>query len=110
MTLVGIPVEEQDAVWQLVAVVLHLGNLDFREGEEQDSSVVSEPAVEHLDAAARLLGTQSDVLSKALTTRTRQTRDGKLDSCASEGTQGHALGRCKLDVIWLMPTCHTGQM
>ncbi|KAK9844720.1 hypothetical protein WJX74_005896 [Apatococcus lobatus] len=79
MTLVGIPIEEQDAVWQLVAVVLHLGNLQFTEGEE-DSSRVSEPAVEHLEAAARLLGTRPDTLVKALTTRTRQTPDGPIVS------------------------------
>lgn len=77
MTLVGIPMEEQDAVWQLVAVVLHLGNLNFTESEE-DSSQVSQPSEDHLNAAARLLGTQPDTLVKALTTRTRQTVDGML--------------------------------
>ncbi len=76
MTLVGIPSEEQDAVWQLVAVVLHLGNLLFKEGADQDSSDISEPAVGHLEAAARLLGTQPVILLKSLTTRTRQTVDG----------------------------------
>lgn len=77
MTLVGIPVEQQDAVFRLVAAVLHLGNLEFADGGEQDSSTLAPPAQKHLDACAMLLGVEAEGLLKALTTRTRQTVDGE---------------------------------
>lgn len=76
MTNVGIPEDEQNAVFQLVATVLHLGNLDFEDAGEHDSSKLAESAAEALQAAARLLGTSAEGLARALTTRTRQTVDG----------------------------------
>lgn len=76
MTNVGIPADEQDAVFQLVATVLHLGNLEFTEAGEHDSSQVLESSAHALEAAAKLLGVQADGLSRALTTRTRHTVDG----------------------------------
>ena len=76
MTNVGIPVDEQDAVFQLVATVLHLGNLEFTEAGEHDSSKVLESSTAALQAAAKLLGVQADGLARALTTRTRHTVDG----------------------------------
>ena len=77
MTNVGIPEDEQDAVFQLVATVLHLGNLQFTEANEHDSSKVAEASLTSLEAAARLLGAQADGLARALTTRTRHTVDGE---------------------------------
>ena len=76
MTNVGIPEDEQNAVFQLVATVLHLGNLEFEEAGEHDSSKLMEAAADALQAAASLLGTSADGLARALTTRTRQTVDG----------------------------------
>lgn len=76
MTNVGIPEDEQNAVFQLVATVLHLGNLEFEEAGEHDSSKLMESAADALQAAASLLGTSADGLARALTTRTRQTVDG----------------------------------
>ena len=76
MTLVGIPVEQQDACFRMVAAVLHMGNLEFADGAEEDSSQLAPAAAKHLDACAMLLGVQPDGLLKALTTRTRQTVDG----------------------------------
>ena len=81
MTNVGIPADEQDAVFQLVATVLHLGNLEFTEAGEHDSSQVVESSADALEAAAKLLGVQTDGLSRALTTRTRHTVDGNLPAC-----------------------------
>jgi myosin-5 len=77
MSLVGIPEDEQLAVFQTVAAVLHLGNVAFVEGREQDSSRVAPGTAEHhLAAAAQLLGVPPQGLAHALTTRTRQTTDG----------------------------------
>jgi myosin V len=81
MTLVGIPLEQQDACFRLVAAVLHMGNLEFAEGSEQDSSQLAPASAKHLDACAMLLGVQPDGLLKALTTRTRQTVDGQCPLC-----------------------------
>ena len=80
MTNVGIPESEQDAVFQLVATVLHLGNLNFTEAGEHDSSKVIDAAATSLEAAARLLGVPPDSLARALTTRTRQTVDGQSEN------------------------------
>ena len=77
MTLVGIPVEQQDACFRMVAAVLHMGNLEFAEGAGEDSSQLAPAAAKHLDACAMLLGVPPDGLLKALTTRTRQTVDGE---------------------------------
>ena len=90
MTNVGIPADEQDAVFQLVATVLHLGNLEFTEAGEHDSSKVVESSADALEAAAKLLGVQADGLSRALTTRTRHTVDGNLPACASLASWGSA--------------------
>lgn len=76
MTLVGIPKAEQDAAFRTVAAVLHLGNLDFVDAGDTDSSTVAPAAKRHLAAAAKLLGVDAAGLLKALTTRTRQTVDG----------------------------------
>lgn len=81
MSLVGIPEEEQLAVCQTVAAVLHLGNVSFVEGTEQDSSKLAPVAAQqHLAAAAKLLGVHAEGLEHALTTRTRQTTDGGIPS------------------------------
>mmetsp|Transcript_16539 Transcript_16539/g.49488 ORF Transcript_16539/g.49488 Transcript_16539/m.49488 type:complete len:1726 (-) Transcript_16539:622-5799(-) len=80
MTLVGIPLEQQDAVFRMVAAVLHLGNLTFKEAGDQDTSTIHPDAQKHLEATAFLLGVETDGLLKALTTRTRQTVDGPIVS------------------------------
>ncbi|KAK9809830.1 hypothetical protein WJX72_000004 [[Myrmecia] bisecta] len=81
MTNVGIPAAEQDSVFRSVAAVLHLGNLRFAPGAEEDSSQIADSAAQqHLDAAAKMLGVDDVGLVKALTTRTRQTVDGPIVS------------------------------
>ena len=90
MTHVGIAVAEQDAVFQAVAAVLHLGNLQFEESSEPDSSRLKSGAVKHLQAASELLGVHPEGLGKALTTRTRQTVDGET-SVTYELLQHHTL-------------------
>lgn len=78
MSLVGIPEKEQSAVFQTVAAVLHLGNVGFVDGPEQDSSQVpAGPSQKALEVAAQLLGVPPQGLARALTTRTRQTTDGR---------------------------------
>ncbi len=46
----------QEAIFRVVAAVLHLGNINFVKGREVDSSVIKdEKARFHLNAAAELL-------------------------------------------------------
>lgn len=54
MAKVGIPAEQREAVFATVAAVLHLGNISFVEGSDQDSSKVAPgAALEHLKAAGQ---------------------------------------------------------
>ncbi|KAK1309929.1 hypothetical protein QJS10_CPA08g00136 [Acorus calamus] len=56
MDVVGINLEEQDAIFRVVAAILHLGNIDFVKGKEVDSSKLKdETAIYHLKTAAELL-------------------------------------------------------
>ena len=82
MAKVGIPAEQREAIFACVAAVLHLGNVEFAEGRDADSSMVApgSPAEAALGAAAELLGVPRDGLAHALTTRTRQTPEGPIIS------------------------------
>ena len=94
MSLVGIPEKEQQAVFQTVAAVLHLGNVAFADGAEQDSSLVAAGLPrKHLEAAAQLLGVPAEGLARALITRTRQTTDGDLPITQSAAFTGLILAR-----------------
>nr|POF22528.1 myosin-9 [Quercus suber] len=42
MDIVGISQKEQDAIFRVVAAILHLGNIDFAKGEESDSSILKD--------------------------------------------------------------------
>ncbi|KAA3468869.1 Myosin-J heavy chain [Gossypium australe] len=56
MDVVGISPEEQDAIFCVVAAILHLGNIEFAKGKEIDSSVPKdEKSWFHLRTAAELL-------------------------------------------------------
>lgn len=55
MSAVSIEEAEQDDVFQLVAGVLHLGNVEFLASEDGEQSTVKNPDVLH--TAAKLLGT-----------------------------------------------------
>jgi len=85
MDAVGIGREEQDALFQLVAGVLYLGNVEFdgsADGEESSVRTTSTPEdkqqpVDALTVAAELLGLAPEALAEALTTRVRQLPGGK---------------------------------
>ncbi|KAK3164631.1 hypothetical protein QOZ80_1AG0022100 [Eleusine coracana subsp. coracana] len=70
MDIVGINEEEQEAIFRVVAAILHLGNINFAKGTEIDSSVIKdEKSRFHLNTAAELLKCDCDNLEKALITR-----------------------------------------
>ncbi|KAI5000062.1 hypothetical protein ZWY2020_004651 [Hordeum vulgare] len=56
MDMVGITEEEQEAIFRVVAAVLHLGNINFMKGTEADSSVIKDAKSRfHLNTAGELL-------------------------------------------------------
>ncbi|XP_021901980.1 myosin-17-like [Carica papaya] len=74
MDIVGISEEEQDAIFRVVAAILHLGNVDFAKGEEVDSSVIKdEKSRFHLSMTAELLKCDAKSLEAALIKRVMVT-------------------------------------
>nr|GMD55840.1 myosin-11 isoform X1 [Ipomoea batatas] len=56
MDIVGIHKEDQDAIFRVVAAVLHIGNIAFAKGKDMDSSVLKDDKAKfHLKTAAELL-------------------------------------------------------
>ncbi|CAN6866583.1 unnamed protein product, partial [Brassica oleracea] len=76
MDVVGISTEEQDAIFSVVAAILHLGNVEFAKGAEIDSSVPKdEKSLFHLKTAAELLSCDEKALEDSLCKRIMVTRD-----------------------------------
>ncbi|BFG37188.1 hypothetical protein CerSpe_234620 [Prunus speciosa] len=70
MDIVGISAKEQEAIFRVVAAILHLGNIEFTKGTEVDSSVPKDdPAKFHLKMTAELLMCDVDALEDALCKR-----------------------------------------
>ncbi|XP_072980212.1 myosin-17-like isoform X1 [Typha angustifolia] len=76
MDIVGISEQEQEAIFRVVASILHLGNVDFAKGKEADSSIIKdEKSRFHLETTAELLMCDCKKLEKALITRLIVTRE-----------------------------------
>ncbi|XP_010522522.1 PREDICTED: myosin-6 [Tarenaya hassleriana] len=76
MDIVGICHEEQDAIFRVVAAILHLGNVEFAKGVEIDSSVPKdEKSWFHLRTTAELLMCNEKALEDSLCKRVIVTRD-----------------------------------
>ncbi|TKS65858.1 Unconventional myosin-Ie [Collichthys lucidus] len=77
MSVVGLSVEDQDSVLQLVAGILHLGNISFR--EENNYAVVE--SLDFLAFPSFLLGISQDGLCSKLTSRIMDSKwGGKTES------------------------------
>ncbi|KAK1426746.1 hypothetical protein QVD17_15425 [Tagetes erecta] len=76
MDVVGINSEEQDAIFRVVAAILHLGNIEFAKGKEMDSSTPKdEKSWFHLKTAAELFMCNAEALENSLCKRVIVTRD-----------------------------------
>ncbi|KAL8092923.1 myosin-6-like [Apium graveolens] len=76
MDVVGISSEEQEAIFRVVAAILHLGNIEFSKGLEMDSSVPKdEKSWFHLKTAAELFRCDTKALEDSLCKRVIVTRD-----------------------------------
>ncbi|CAL0309813.1 unnamed protein product [Lupinus luteus] len=79
MDVVGISSEEQDAIFRVVAAILHLGNVEFSKGKESDSSMPKdEKSRFHLETAAELFMCDAKALEDSLCKRVIVTRDEKI--------------------------------
>lgn len=72
MKAIGIDEEDEEILYEIVAAVLHLGNIDFADQEDKSQGcvVANEKSALSLQNAASLLGVTSDALLAALTTKT----------------------------------------
>ncbi|KAI6679691.1 hypothetical protein NL676_033572 [Syzygium grande] len=74
MDIVGISEEEQEAIFRVVAAVLHLGNVEFAKGQEIDSSVIKDDKSKfHLNTTAELLRCDVKSLENAMIKRVMVT-------------------------------------
>ncbi|KAK8935842.1 hypothetical protein KSP39_PZI013991 [Platanthera zijinensis] len=70
MDIVGINESEKEAIFRVIAAILHLGNIDFANGEEIDSFVIkNDKSRFHLKTAAKLLMCDAQGLEDALIKR-----------------------------------------
>ncbi|CAH2063713.1 unnamed protein product [Thlaspi arvense] len=70
MDVVGISEQEQDAIFRVVAAILHLGNIEFSKGEDADSSSLKdEQSMFHLQMTSELLMCDPCSLEDALCKR-----------------------------------------
>uniref|UniRef100_A0A0D9W1N6 Myosin motor domain-containing protein n=1 Tax=Leersia perrieri TaxID=77586 RepID=A0A0D9W1N6_9ORYZ len=75
MGIVGISSDEQDAIFRVVAAILHLGNVEFAEGSEADSSMPKDEKSQfHLRTAAELFMCDEKGLEESLCKRVMATR------------------------------------
>ncbi|KAJ4792621.1 hypothetical protein LUZ62_043867 [Rhynchospora pubera] len=74
MDVVGMSTQDQEAIFRVVAAILHLGNIDFAKGQEVDSSILKdEKSKFHLNMTAELLMCDAAALEDALLKRVMVT-------------------------------------
>ncbi|GMY06879.1 myosin-11 isoform X1 [Fagus crenata] len=88
MDIVGISQKEQDAIFRVVAAILHLGNIDFAKGEESDSAILKdEESKFHLQMTADLLMCDlhalEDTLCKRIMITPEEIIKRSLDPCGA---------------------------
>ncbi|KAJ1408711.1 P-loop containing nucleoside triphosphate hydrolase [Sesbania bispinosa] len=79
MDIVGISQDEQDAIFRVVAAILHLGNINFVKGSEVDSSKLKDDkSLFHLRTVAELFMCDEKSLEDSLCKRVIVTPDGNI--------------------------------
>ncbi|CAA7013966.1 unnamed protein product [Microthlaspi erraticum] len=79
MGIVGISSEEQEAIFRVLAAILHLGNIEFVNGEEVDSSVPKDK--KSLKIAAELFMCDEQALEDSLCKRVMVTPEETISRC-----------------------------
>ncbi|KAL8152977.1 hypothetical protein V2J09_010737 [Rumex salicifolius] len=86
MGIVGINSDHQDAIFRVVAAILHLGNVEFAHGSEIDSSKPKDDKAQfHLKTAAELFMCDVKALENSICTRVIVTRDESFTKCLDPG-------------------------
>ncbi|KAF2947234.1 hypothetical protein DAI22_02g354400 [Oryza sativa Japonica Group] len=97
MDIVGISRNDQDAIFRILAAILHLGNIEFSPGKEIDSSKIKDPTSNfHLRMAAKLFMCDPDLLISTLCTRSINTLEGaiiKALDCSAAAANRDALAK-----------------
>lgn len=77
MNVIGFTVEEQDSIYEIIASILHLGNIQFQTRANDDNAMVSCEIVDEtiVENVAKLLQVDGEKLKFALTYRTIESRD-----------------------------------
>ncbi|CAI9260809.1 unnamed protein product [Lactuca saligna] len=76
MDVVGITHDEQEAIFRIVAAILHLGNIEFTKGNEPDSSKPKDDQSKlHMKTAAELFKCDLEALEDSFCKRVIVTRD-----------------------------------
>lgn len=73
MRVIGLSQQEQDEVFRCLAIILWLGNIQFKENDQGNSEVVDSSVT---DFVAYLLGVDAAAVDKALTERIMETSRG----------------------------------
>lgn len=73
MNVIGLPQEEQDQIFRMLAAILWIGNISFEENEEGNAQVRDTSVT---DFVAYLLQVDAQILIKALVERTMETSHG----------------------------------
>nr|VDD08509.1 unnamed protein product [Brassica rapa] len=98
MDVVGIGSEDQDAIFRVVAAILHLGNIEFAKGEDSEAAEPKdEKSLFHLKTAAELFMCDEKALEDSLCKRVMVTRDESITK--SLDPDSAALGRDALAKI-----------
>ena len=98
MDVVGIGSEDQDAIFRVVAAILHLGNIEFAKGEESEASEPKDDKSRfHLKTAAELFMCDEKALEDSLCKRVMVTRGESITK--SLDPDSAALGRDALAKI-----------
>lgn len=70
---IGLSKDEQKVIWEIIAGVLHLGNVDFEVTSDAESDIekakIKDDSKKHLDVACRLLGLNESEVSEAIMTK-----------------------------------------
>ncbi|CAL1383203.1 unnamed protein product [Linum trigynum] len=87
MDVVGISEEEQEAIFRVVAAILHLGNIDFgnEEGDVESSVLKDDDSKFHLQMTANLLRCDPKSLEDALCKRKMITPDDVIKKSLDTG-------------------------
>ncbi|KAH0883184.1 hypothetical protein HID58_059280 [Brassica napus] len=87
MDVVGITSEEQDAIFRVVAAILHLGNIEFVKGEESDAAEPKDDKSRfHLKVAAELFMCDEKALEDSLCKRVMVTRGESITKSLDPGS------------------------